>query len=81
MLEKPLLLLVLQQDQSLLAAKAEKCIIQSANMQVESLISVRATPTMVLEHLQDYWFVYIICHMILKQGKLFNSLFKLYKGD
>ena len=80
-LGKPSLLLVLQQDASLKAAKAEKRVVQSVNTQVDSLVSAKATPTAVLDRLQDHRFVHIVCHGILEPGKPFESSFKLYKGD
>jgi len=80
-LGKPSLLLILQPDASIKDILDEMHIVQSINTQVKTLISVRATPTVVLEWLQDHWFVHIVCHGILEQGKPFNSSFELYKGN
>jgi len=80
-LGKPSLLLVIQHNSSMKAALGEMHIVQSVNTQVKMLISARATPPAMLKCLQDHWFVHIICHGILKPGKLFDSLFKLYSGQ
>jgi len=78
---KPSLLLVLQPDASMEAALDEMHVVQSVKTEVKTLISARATPTAVLEHLQNHRFVHIICHGILEPGKPFDSLFKLYGGN
>ena len=80
-LGKPSLLLVAQQDESMKAALGEVRVVQSVNTQVKTLISARATPTAVPEHLRDHRFVHIICHGILEPGKPFDSSFKLYGGN
>jgi len=78
---KPSLLLVSQPDSSMEDALDEMHVVQSINTKVKTLISARATPTAVLEHLQDHRFVHIVCHGILEPGKPFDSSFKLYRGN
>jgi len=78
---KPSLLLVLQPDESMTDALDEMHVVKSINTQVKTLISARATPTAVLERLQDHGFVHIVCHGILEPGKPFDSSFKLYQGN
>jgi len=82
-LGKPSLLLVVQPDpsQAVEDAFGEMRVVRSVNTQVETLISARATPTAVLERLQDHRFVHIICHGTLEPGKPFDSSFKLYQGN
>ena len=45
-----------------------RCTSQSVNTVVKPLISARATPTAVLEGLQDHQFAHLIYHGILEQG-------------
>ena len=78
---KPSLLLVAQPDESMADALDEMRVVQSVNTEVKTLISARATPTAVLEHLQDHQFVHIVSHGILEPGKPFDSSFKLYGGN
>ena len=80
-LGRPSLLLVSQQDASMEAALDEMHVVQSANTEVKTLISARATTTTVLESLQDHGFVHIVCHGILEPGKPFDSSFKLHGGN
>ena len=80
-LGKPSLLFALQPDPSMKDAWGEMHVVQSVNTQVKTLISARATPSAVLEHLQDHRFVHIVCHGLLKPGKPFDSSFKLYQGN
>jgi CHAT domain-containing protein len=63
------------------SALGETRIVQSIKTQVKTLISATATPTAVLEHLQDHRFMHIVCHGILEPGKPFDSSFKLYRGN
>ena len=56
-LGKPSLLLALQPDASMKDALGEIHVVQSVNTQVKTFISARATPSAVLEHLQDHRFV------------------------
>jgi hypothetical protein len=78
---KPSLLLVIQPDASMVDALDEMHTVQSINTEVKTLISVRATPTAVLEHLQGHRFLHIVCHGILEPGKPFDCSFKLYGGN
>jgi len=78
---KPSLLLVLQPDESMEDALDEMRVVQSVDTEVKTLISARATPTAVLDRLQDHRFVHIVCHGILEPGKPFDSSFKLYRGN
>jgi len=82
-LGKPSLLLVVQPDPSMKDALGETRVVQFVNTQVKTPISARATSTAVLERLQDHRFGYIrvVCHGILEPGKLFDSSFKLYRGN
>jgi len=54
--------------------------VQRACPQATTLIKAAATPSAMLEHLQDHQFIHIVCHGLLKPGKLFDSSFKLYQG-
>jgi len=54
--------------------------VQAVNTQVTTLFLAKATPTAILECLQDHLFAYIICHGILKSGKPFEASFKLHRG-
>ena len=80
-LMKPSILLVSLPDQSMPAAWDETRIVQSINTRVKTLISARARPTAVLEHLRYHQFVHTACHGILEPGKPFESSFRLYRGD
>ena len=48
---------------------------------VTTLISKRATPSVVMEHLQDHRFAHFTCHGVLEAGKPFNASFKLHRGQ
>ena len=76
---KPPLLLILQPDPSMKDALDEMHTIRSINTKVKTLISARATPAAVLERLQDYRFVHIVCHGTLEPEKPLDSSFKLYR--
>ena len=80
-LGKPSILLVLQPDERMTTALDEMRIVRSVGTRVKTLSSAKATPTAVMERLQDHPFVHIVCHGILEPGKPFDSSFKLYRGD
>jgi CHAT domain-containing protein len=77
---KPSILVVLP-DASMEDALGEMHVVQSIDTKVETLISTRATPTAVLEHLHNHRFVHFICLGILEPGKPFDSSLKLYEGN
>ncbi len=79
--DKPSILLVSQPDASLPGAFGEIQVVGTASTQVTILISAKATPTTVLERLQDHRFVHIVCHGILEAGKPFDASFKLYRDE
>jgi CHAT domain-containing protein len=74
-------ILVVLPDASMEDALGEMHAVQSIDTKVETLISTRATPTAVLEHLHDHRFVHFISLGILEPGKPFDSSFKLYEGN
>jgi len=78
---KPSLLLVSQPGSSMEDALDEMHVVRSINTKVKTLTSEKATPTAVLERLQDHRFVHIVCHGILEPGKPFESSFKLDGGN
>jgi CHAT domain-containing protein len=77
--DKPSILLVSQPGPSLPGAFGEIQVVGTASTQVTILISAKATPTTVLERLQDHRFFHIACHGILEPGKPFGASFKLYE--
>jgi CHAT domain-containing protein len=79
-LEKPSLLLVAQPDESLLHAWPEISCIQRLDTDVTPLISEMATPSAVVEGLQDHRFAHFVCHGNLESGKPFDASFQLYGG-
>ena len=79
--EKPSILLVAQPDEFMPGAWDEISLIQHLNTTVVTLISKKATPSAVVEHLQDHQFAYFSCHGILETGKPFDASFKLYQGQ
>jgi CHAT domain-containing protein len=54
--------------------------LQAICPRVKTLMGATATPTSVLERLQDHRFVHIVSHGILEPGKPFDSSFQLYNG-
>ena len=78
--DKPSMLLVMQPDASMKHAPEEMRALQAICPRAKTLIGATATPTVVLERLQDHRFVHIVCHGILEPGKPFNSHFKLHNG-
>jgi CHAT domain-containing protein len=79
--EKPSILLVAQPDEFMPNAWDEISLIQCLNRTVTTLVSEMATPSAVLEHLQDHRFSHFSCHGILETGKPFDASFKLYQGQ
>jgi CHAT domain-containing protein len=77
--EKPSMLLVLQPDASMIRALEEMKAVQRACSRATTLLGATATPSVVLDRLQDHRFVHIVCHGSLEPGKPFNSSFKLYQ--
>ena len=80
-LDQPSLLLVIQPDAKMPKALQEMRVIQSVGMSTVTLLRETATPSAVLEHLEDYPFVHISSHGNLETGKPFDAFFKLYKGS
>jgi CHAT domain-containing protein len=78
--EKPSLLLVAQPDDSLSHAWPEIACIQRLSTDVTPLISEMATPSAVVEGLQDHRFAHFVCHGKLESGKPFDASFQLYGG-
>ena len=79
--EKPSILLVAQPDEYMPRAWDEISLIRHLNTTVTTLISKKATPSAVLEHLQDHRFAHFSCHGILETGKPFDASFKLYQSQ
>jgi CHAT domain-containing protein len=79
--KKPPILLIAQPDESMPQAWDEISLIQSLKTTVTTLISKRATPSAVMEHLQDHRFAHFSCHGILEMGKPFDASFKLHQGE
>ena len=79
--DKPSILLVAQPDEFMPRAWDEISLIRHLNTTVATLISKRATPSVVLKHLQDHRFAHFSCHGILEMGKPFDASFKLYQGQ
>ena len=79
--EKPSILLVAQPDESMPRAWDEISLLRHLNATVATLISKKATPSAVIEHLRDHRFVHFSCHGILEMGKPFDASFKLYQGQ
>jgi CHAT domain-containing protein len=48
---------------------------------VTTLVSKKATPSAVVEHLRDHRFAHFSCHGELETGKPFDASFKLYQGQ
>ena len=59
-------------------ALGEMQAVQGVRTRVKNLIGATATPTAVLECLQDHPFAHIVCPGILESGKPFDSSFKLH---
>jgi len=77
---KPSILLVAQLDKTLQEAWKEMRAVQIVDTQVTTLVSAKATPTVVLGKLRDHRFAHIVCHGILELGKPFEASFKLHRG-
>ncbi|KAI9509776.1 CHAT domain-containing protein [Russula earlei] len=77
---KPSILLVAQPDQSLLSAIPEISEIKGLDTKVTALVSSKATPSGVLESLQDHRFSHFACHGKLEDGKPFEASFQLHNG-
>jgi CHAT domain-containing protein len=78
--EKPSILLVAQPDEFMPAAWNEISQIRRLNTTVTTLCSKKATPSAVMQHLQDHRFAHFSCHGTLETGKPFDASFKLYRG-
>ena len=79
--KKPSILLVAQPDEFMPGAWHEISLIQHLNTTVTTLISKKATPSAVVECLQDHRFAHFSCHGILETGKPFDASFKLHQGQ
>jgi CHAT domain-containing protein len=80
-LEKPSILLVAQPDESMPQAWNETRLIRGLDTKVTTLISKRATPSVVMERLKDHRFTHFTCHGILEAGKPFDASFKLHQDQ
>ncbi|KAI9509750.1 CHAT domain-containing protein [Russula earlei] len=80
-LDKPSILLVAQPDQSLLSAFPEIWVINQLDTRVTTLMSSKATPSAVMESLQDHQFSHFACHGKLEYGKPFEASFQLHDGE
>jgi CHAT domain-containing protein len=78
--ERPSLLLVAQPDESMPGAWDEMSLIQGLKTTVTTLTSKKATPSAVMNRLQDHRFAHFSCHGTLETGKPFDASFKLYDG-
>jgi CHAT domain-containing protein len=72
---------VAQPDEFMPKAWDEISLIRRLNTTVTTLVSKKATPSVVLERLQDHRFAHFSCHGILETGKPFEASFKLYQGQ
>ena len=79
--EKPSILLVAQPDEFMPAAWDEISLIQRLNTTVTTLISKKATPSAIVEHLRDHRFAHFSCHGKLETGKPFEASFKLHQSQ
>jgi len=79
--ERPSLLLVAQPDESMPGAWDEMSLIQHLKTTVTTLTSKKATPSAVMNRLQDHRFAHFSCHGILETGKPFDASFKLDNGQ
>jgi CHAT domain-containing protein len=59
----------------------EMSLIQGLKTTVTTLTSKEATPSAVMNRLQDHRFAHFSCHGILETGKPFDASFKLYDGE
>ena len=79
--EKPSILLVAQPDEFMPRAWDEISLIRRLNTSVTTLVSKKATPSAVVERLQDHRFAHFSCHGTLEMGRPFDACFKLYQGQ
>jgi len=81
--EKPSILLVAQPDESMPGAWEEISHMRRLKTTVTTLISKNATPSAVMERLQEpeHRFAHFSCHGILETGRPFDASFKLYNGE
>ncbi|KAI9509759.1 CHAT domain-containing protein [Russula earlei] len=79
--EKPSILLVAQPDETLLSAFPEIWAINQLDVHVTTLMSSKATPSAVMECLQDHRFSHFVCHGKLEYGKPFEASFRLHDGE
>ena len=78
--EKPSILLVAQPDKFMPRAYDEISLIRRLETAVTTLISKNATPSAVVQGLQNHRFAHFSCHGILETGKPFDASFKLHQG-
>jgi len=78
--EKPSILLVGQPDESVPKVYDEISLIRRLKTTVKTLISTKATPSAVIQCLQDHRFAHFSCHGILETARPFDASFKLYQG-
>ena len=78
--EKPSILLVAQPDESMPRAWDEVSLIRRLKTTVTTLIAKKATPSAVIQCLQDHTFAHFSCHGNLETGKPFDTSFKLHQG-
>ena len=79
--EEPSILLMAQPDEFMPRACDEISLVRHLNATVTTVISKKATPSAVVERLQDHRFAHFPCHGILEPGRPFDACFKLYQGQ
>ena len=79
-LERPSVLLVANPDKDMQDAVPEIWHVQRLGAKVTTLMGKRATPSTVVEGLQNHRFAHFVCHGILEAEKPFNASFELSNG-
>ena len=79
-LERPSVLLVANPDNDMKDAVPEIWHVQRLDAKVTTLMGKRATPSAVVEGLQNHRFAHFVCHGILEAEKPFNASFKVANG-
>jgi len=79
-LERPSVLLVANPDKDMEDAFPEIWHVQHLDAKVTTLMGKRATPSAVVEGLQNHRFTHFVCHGILEAEKPFNASFKVSNG-
>ena len=79
-LERPSVLLVANPDKDMKGAFPEIWHVQHLDAKVTTLMGKRATPSAVVEGLQNHRFAHFVCHGKLEAEKPFNALFEVSTG-